>query len=111
MSKEYTPAAAEKKRGRRRALARLTRYFLQYKWMVAAAFVLTVTSNLLALLGPWLSGEAIDAIGLGTGVDFPAVFFYCTLMAAFYALSSALSYGLSVLMIYLESNRMEEKNS
>ena len=101
MSKEYTPAAAEKKRGRRRALARLTRYFLQYKWMVAAAFVLTVTSNLLALLGPWLSGEAIDAIGLGTGVDFPAVFFYCTLMAAFYALSSALSYGLSVLMIYL----------
>lgn len=101
MSKEYTPAAAEKKRGRRRALVRLTRYFLQYKWMVAAAFVLTVTSNLLALLGPWLSGEAIDAIGLGTGVDFPAVFFYCTLMAAFYALSSALSYGLSVLMIYL----------
>ena len=101
MSKEHTPAAAEKKRGRRRALARLTRYFLQYKWMVAAAFVLTVTSNLLALLGPWLSGEAIDAIGLGTGVDFPAVFFYCTLMAAFYALSSALSYGLSVLMIYL----------
>ena len=101
MRREFTPADAEKKRGRRRALARLTRYFLQYKWMVAAAFVLTVTSNLLALLGPWLSGEAIDAIGLGTGVDFPAVFFYCALMAAFYALSSALSYGLSVLMIYL----------
>lgn len=101
MRKELAPADAEKKRSRRRALARIGRYFFKYKWMVAAAFVLTVSGNLLALLGPWLSGEAIDAIGLETGVDFPAVFFYCALMAAFYALSSALSYGLSVLMIYL----------
>ena len=101
MRKEYTPADAAKKSGKRQALARLCGYFVRYKWMVAAAFVLTVTSNLLALLGPWLSGEAIDAIGLGTGVDFPAVFFYCALMAAFYALSSALSYALSVLMIHL----------
>ena len=102
---DQTPgqAGAEGKspRGKKQALRRLTRYFLQYKGMVIAAFILTVAGNLLALLGPWLSGEAIDAIGLQTGVDFPAVFLCCALMAAFYALSSALSYALSVLMIHL----------
>lgn len=58
-------------------------------------------SNLLALLGPYLTGLAIDAIDLKTGVDFAAVAKYCMWMAAFYVASSAFSYILSVLMIGL----------
>lgn len=58
-------------------------------------------SNLLALLGPMLSGAAINAIDLDTGVDFDAVLYYCALMAVFYAASSVLSYILSVMMIRL----------
>ena len=43
--------------------------------MTLLALALTVVSNLLALLGPMLSGMAIDAIGTEPGqVDFPAVF-------------------------------------
>ena len=70
--------------------------------MALAAVLLTVSSNLLALLGPMLSGEAIDAIGMEPGqADFPTVFFFCGLMIVFYAVSSLLSYILSILMIQL----------
>lgn len=83
------------------AFLRLLRYFLLYKWRVLAAFVLMVGSNAFALLGPWLSGAAIDAIDLEAGVDFSAVAVYCLWMAVFYVISSALSYLLSVLMVRL----------
>ena len=83
------------------AMVRLLRYFLSYKWRVLAAFLLMVGSNLFALLGPWLSGAAIDAIDLEAGVDFAAVGFYCLWMAIFYVASSALSYLLTVLMVRL----------
>ena len=83
------------------AFVRLIRYYLLYKWHMFAAFALMVGSNLFALLGPWLSGAAIDAIDLETGVDFAAVGMYCLWMAVFYVVSSALSYILSVLMIRL----------
>ena len=83
------------------AMVRLLRYFLSYKWRVLAAFLLMVGSNLFALLGPWLSGAAIDAVDLEAGVDFAAVGFYCLWMAIFYVASSALSYLLTVLMVRL----------
>ncbi|MCI8386685.1 MAG: ABC transporter ATP-binding protein [Acutalibacter sp.] len=92
----------EKPRDRRKVLLRLWSYIYAHKWMAFAAVLLTIGSNLLALLGPYLSGRAIDAIGLTKGgVDFPSVFFYCGLMVVFYAASSALSYILSILMIRL----------
>ncbi len=92
----------EKPRDRRKVLLRLWSYIYAHKWMAFAAVLLTIGSNLLALLGPYLSGRAIDAIGLTKGgVDFPSVFFYCGLMVIFYAASSALSYILSILMIRL----------
>lgn len=92
----------EKPQDRKKVLIRLWGYLYRFKWMVAAALLLTITSNLLALIGPTLSGRAIDAIGTAPGqVDFPVVFFYCGLMIVFYLLSSLLSYILSVLMIRL----------
>ena len=81
---------------------RLLGYMYEYKWHVLLAFLLMITSNLLALVGPKLSGKAIEAIEPGVGaVDFETVFIYCGLMAAFYALSSGLSFVLSVTMINL----------
>lgn len=87
--------------GRRAVFFRLIRYFLRYKAGVAAAFFLMLGSNLFALLGPWLSGEAVDAIAADGGVDFAAVGTYCLYMAVFYIVSSVLSYLLTVLMIRL----------
>lgn len=89
-----------KPRDRKKVILRLGKYLLQHKWMVLAAVSLTFTGNLLALLGPMLSGYAIDAIGVGPGqTNFDLVLFYCGLMLVFYVLSSGLSYLLSVLMV------------
>lgn len=80
-------------------LLRLTLYLMQYKWLLLVAFMLTVGSNLLALIGPMLSGYAVDAI-VGVGkVQFEKVFYYAAWMVAFYLVSSLLSYWLSILMI------------
>ena len=102
----------EKPQDRKKVLLRLWSYLRRYPWMVAAALLLTLAGNLLALFGPYLSGQAIDAIGSQPGgVDFSAVFFYCACMAVFYILSSVLSYLLSVLMIHLSQRvvfRMRE---
>lgn len=89
-----------KPRDRKKVILRLGKYLLQHKWMGLAAVSLTITGNLLALLGPMLSGYAIDAIGVGPGqTNFDLVLFYCGLMLVFYVLSSGLSYLLSVLMV------------
>ena len=102
----------EKPKDRKKVLLRLWRYLSEHKWMVFFALVLSISSNLLALVGPMISGMAIDAIGTEPGqVDFPSVFWYCLLLILFYAFSSLLSYILSVLMIKLSQKvvrRMRE---
>jgi len=86
----------------KRILSRLWRYLYRYKWLGLIAVLLSVSSNLFSLIGPMLSGYAIDAIGTKPGTaQFPKVFYYCLLMVVFYIISSLLSYILSVLMIHL----------
>lgn len=92
---------APAKGGRRAVFFRLMKYYLRYKGRVAAAFVCMIGSNLFALIGPWLSGMAIDAIADTQGIDFSAVTALCLLMAAFYVLSALFSYLLTVLMVRL----------
>lgn len=84
---------------RRYVLLRLWRYLYRYKWLMFFALLLTFASNLFGLIGPMLSGYAIDAIHGPGDVDFPTVFFYSGLMIGFYILSSLLSYILARLMI------------
>ncbi|GLB32092.1 ABC transporter ATP-binding protein [Lacrimispora amygdalina] len=85
---------------RKSIIKRLMPYLMKYWFLLLLAFAMTIGSNLLALLGPLLSGYAVDAIEPGKGlVNFPRVFQYAGLMAVFYLASSVLSYLLSVLMI------------
>lgn len=92
----------EKPKNRKGTILRLGGYMIQYRYLVLLAIGLTVGSNLLALVGPMLSGYAIDAIEPGVGkVDFARVFYYAGLMVVFYVVSSVLSYILSVLMIQI----------
>ena len=90
-----------KKKNNRAVALRLGKYFMRYKFSVITAFLLMLGSNSFALLGPYLTGKAINAIDVATGVDYEAVIFYCSLMAVFYVLSGALGYVLNVLMIKL----------
>lgn len=87
---------------RRYLLGRLWKYLAHFKWLMLLAFLLTVCSNLFSLVGPTLSGRAIDAIEPGVGaVDFKTVFYYAGLMLIFYIISSVMGYILSVVMLNL----------
>lgn len=91
-----------KNNSRKHTFIRLWGYLYHFKWLLVLAVIATIASNLFALVGPLLSGYAIDAIQLGPGkVDFDKVFFYCGLMVFFYVLSAILSYGIARLMIVL----------
>lgn len=98
-SEEDEKYRKEKPRDRRYVLLRLWSYLYQYKWLLFLALFLTIVSNLLGLVGPMLSGYAIDAIHGPNDVDFPLVFFYAALMIGFYALSSLLTYILTRITI------------
>jgi len=83
---------------------RLGAYLFCFRGNAICALLLVFLSNILALIGPSLSGKAIDAIVFDTAtgtaqVDFPTVFRYCSLMAIFYVVSALLAYLLSLVMI------------
>ncbi|HSK68337.1 MAG TPA: ABC transporter ATP-binding protein [Candidatus Limnocylindria bacterium] len=81
---------------RRQILRRLWQYMGRSRARLVLAVLLTLLSASLGLVGPRLSGLAIDATGVGRGqADIPLVLRLCALMALFYALSSGLSYVLS----------------
>ena len=83
-------------------LLRLWKYIGKNKVLVILAILLSLSASLLNLYGPKLSGQAINAIDLGQGkVDFDTVFHCVKLMILFYISSSALSYGLQVVMLLL----------
>ena len=93
------------KPGKKAAFFRLLKYFSQYKRLVAAALFFAVVGNVLALVAPVLSANAINAIDTKSGVvDMDAVLFYCIAMAVCYVLSSAFTYALTFTMTKLSRN-------
>ena len=82
-------------------ILRLLKYLTAHKGYIALALLLTLSSNLLALIGPELSGRAIDSISGINDVDFETVGKYTVLMIILYFLSAVLSFLLSVVMISL----------
>lgn len=86
---------------KKKAFLRLMRYMLSFKWLLLLAFALTVLSNIFAMIGPALSGAAIDCITAEGGVDFAGVGHYAFLMLLFYLGSSVMSYLLAILMVHI----------
>ena len=79
-------------------LRRFWRYLGRNRGLLLLAMLLSVSSSLLALYGPKLSGEAINAITETETVDFDTVFRCVSLMIVFYICSAGLSYLLHVVM-------------
>lgn len=85
-----------------RVLLRLGKYMYRFKWGYIAAIAVSILSNLLSLVSPKLSGNAIDAIGIGAGqADFDKVARCAVLMVCAYLASGILAYLLQVIMINL----------
>ena len=83
----------QKPRNAKKTLARLGKYLLKSAPMLVLALGLSIAGNVFALIGPTLSGRAIDAVAGGRGrVDFETVFYYAKRMVLFYAASAGLAY-------------------
>ena len=83
-------------------LKRLWKYMGRSRGLLVLSLLLSLSSSLLALYGPKLSGRAINAIELGTGrVDFETVLRCAALMAVCYLGSAVLSFLLNVIMVRL----------
>jgi len=91
-----------KKVHRGRLLLRLWNYLGKNRLLLILAVIFSITSSSLALYGPKLSGEALNAIDLGQGkVDFEVVFRCAIWMVVCYTLSALLSYLLQFVMVRL----------
>ncbi len=97
-----TKDQAQTRATKRRVLLRMGKYLFRHPATVIVAFLLMISSNVLALAGPKLSGLAIDALAAGRGqVDFDTVYLYTALLVIFYVLSAAMSYTLAIIMVRL----------
>ena len=101
-SKNQPRGKISKPRNGKATLLRLFSYIGAYRTLLIIGIFLALAGNLFALIGPMLSGKAIDAITLGIGkVNFPSVYFYAALMVVCYILSAVISYALALLMLYI----------
>lgn len=83
-------------------LLRMLSYMGQYRLVLVGIFLLCVASNLLALLGPSLAGNAINEAAAGEGkVNFDRVTYYAVRMLVCYALSAVLTISINVSMVYV----------
>lgn len=74
--------------------------YVKDQWVLfLIAFVLVVASNLLSLLAPKLSGQAIDAMGLDGIVNFYAVYRNAIGMFIAYLVSGLLGYAVARVMV------------
>ncbi len=95
-------AVMKKPKDTKGTLLRLLGYMKEFKWIILFVLILSFASNVLALFGPKLAGEAINEAAAGKGkVNFDKVYFYAGRMLLFYLVSSCLSISISVIMMYV----------
>ena len=85
-----------------KVLLRLWRYIGKYRILVVLAVILALSSSLLAIVGPRLSGDAINEISKGAGnFNMDTIFSCVTWMLVCYLSASGLSYVLHIVMLKL----------
>lgn len=86
----------------RGALLRMLKYLGTYKFLLALIILLSIGGNVLALLGPDFAGKAINEAAAGAGkVNFERVYYYAKRMLLCYLLSSAVTFSISIIMMYV----------
>ena len=83
-------------------LRKMIAYLEHYKWIMVIVMLLCIISNILALLGPSLAGNAINEASAGAGkVDFDHVFYYAKRMLLVYISSSVITVAINMIMMYV----------
>ncbi len=78
---------------KRKTMRRLWQYLGKERRLMVISLILMLLSSACSLVGPKLSGLAINAIGdTAGGVDFRSVSYYCGAMLVMYLLSGVFSY-------------------
>ncbi len=83
-------------------IKRILVYLKPFVLPLFLALTVNIAANFFAMIGPDLSGKAIDAIGNDqTATDFNKVYFYCKSLLVLFSLSFVLSYFVSAAMIHI----------
>ncbi|MCD8052433.1 MAG: ABC transporter ATP-binding protein/permease [Clostridiales bacterium] len=97
-----TISVMKKPKDAKGTLHRLVDYLADYRWPLLGVAALSVTANVLALLGPSLAGSAINEAAAGAGqVNFERVFYFAKWMLVCYVASSLLTIAINVSMMYI----------
>lgn len=97
-----TISVMKKPKDAKGTLRRLVDYLADYRWPLLGVAALSVTANVLALLGPSLAGSAINEAAAGAGqVNFDRVFYFAKWMLVCYVASSLLTIAINVAMMYI----------
>lgn len=92
----------EKPKDAKGTLKRLVSYVSQHRGILALVLILCLLSNVLALAGPSLAGQAINEAAAGKGrVNFARVYHLAFLMLGCYITSSLLTVLISVIMMHV----------
>ncbi|MFI3226356.1 MAG: ABC transporter ATP-binding protein [Clostridia bacterium] len=103
---ELDPEELERKNVSKSSIfKKIAQYHRPYIGLIILVIILLIISNSFALLGPYLSGQAIDAISiLQTGGTFETVTRICISMVILYVASSILSFIIYRIMIHIGKN-------
>ena len=96
------PVRNHKPKDLKYVLLRLGKYLWAFKWRLIGILILTIISNVLALIGPTISGEAVDEISVvldGGTIDFKVIYRCIIIMVICYTLSAVMSFFISRMMI------------
>lgn len=93
----------KKPKDTRGALRRILAYLADYKLILILIIALCVISNVLALLGPDLAGNAINEVASASAgkVNFDKIWYYVKRMLIVYLASSLLTILINVIMVWV----------
>ena len=94
-------------KNRTQTLKRLWYYLSYYKGRLILGIVLTILSNTLSLIGPYLTGQMInemDVVNEGLDIDFRTIFILGGLMISFYLISAIMNYILSIALVKMSQS-------
>ncbi|WP_025724663.1 ABC transporter ATP-binding protein [Acholeplasma granularum] len=94
-------------KNKKATIKRLWYYLSYYKSRLIIGIVLTVLSNALSLIGPYLTGQMINEMTVvndGFAIDFNKIFILASLMISFYLVSAVMNYILSVALVKMSQS-------